>query len=243
MQPAETAVAHDEHMVARRAARASSSSSSASIDPTLRAFAPSGRATCAGVPAEVRRREQPHRIGAGERGRQRVPMHAHASSCSSAARAPRRGAPLPIATAQPVDGGGDGGGVMREIVVDADAGRVAAQLHASAHALERGQRGDALRHGHAGMARGGDAPPARCRHCARRASTTAPRPCGTPSCSTSNREQSAPRRRAPTSARRRRSLRRNLRAASSSPSRAPASRFASRGVGTMRPLPGTMRSR
>ena len=51
---------------------------------------------------------------------------------------------------------GDGGGVMREIVVYRDAAHFAAQLHAALDALEFGERGDGLRHRHAGMARCAD---------------------------------------------------------------------------------------
>ena len=57
---------------------------------------------------------------------------------------------------QAVDGRGDGRRVMREIVVHRDAAHFAAQLHAAFHALEFRERGDRLRHRHAGMARGAD---------------------------------------------------------------------------------------
>ena len=66
-------------------------------------------------------------------------MHAHPHGAG--ARLEHRDDALRAdAPPQAVDGGGDRGRVMREIVVDADAGRRAAQFHAPAHALEARQR-------------------------------------------------------------------------------------------------------
>ena len=60
------------------------------------------------------------------------------------------------APSQSLEGGGDGGRVMCEIVIDVHASGHTRQFHAAAHAGETAQRREGLRHRHTGMVRGCD---------------------------------------------------------------------------------------
>ena len=154
MQAAEAAVAHDEHVIA--AAHRAGQVARQGID--LATYLAAG-AELAGdrlhVPAQIGGRVQPHLVGAGERRRERVAVHPHAHGVRArlehgddARRA--------HAAAQAINGGGDGGRVVREVIVDAYAARLARQLHAPRDALEFLQCRQRPRHRHAGMARRGD---------------------------------------------------------------------------------------
>ena len=63
---------------------------------------------------------------------------------------------MPYPLAEPFERRANRRRVVREIVVDADAPRLPAQLHATAHAGEAAERGDRLGGIDADMARGGD---------------------------------------------------------------------------------------
>ena len=154
---------------------------------------------------------------------------------------------LAYAATQTIQRGVNRGGVMREVVVHADAAHFAAHLHAPRDACERLQRRDGLRDRHARVARRGDgrervlhvvrAHERPLHHAARRAASRAPRSASSPA---------RHRRAAPSTMLRppsRVSRARSLRARSSSPSRASRARRASSAFHTMRPLPGTVRTR
>ncbi len=108
-----------------------------------------------GIPAQIRRREHPHGIGPRQRRPERLAVHTHAHG-GGARLEHGDDALVAHLAAQPVDGRGDRGRVMREVVVHRDAAHFAAQLHAPLHAAELGQRGDGLRTGMPGVTRGAD---------------------------------------------------------------------------------------
>src|SRR5438128_1915955 len=153
MNVTETAVAHDQHMIARPrfiddcvdqrgnfavhfGAATGRRQHRASIPGQTRAVAVHAIGRDQASHERVFHRTEPHRI------RSRLD-HGEDSSVAYLA-------------AQPVDRGGDGRGMMREVVVDGDAIHRAAKLHAAPDAAKRRESGNALLHIHADMTRGGD---------------------------------------------------------------------------------------
>jgi hypothetical protein len=105
------------------------------------------------VPAQVRRRIQPHLVGGAERARQGRLMHAKAHGLG--ARLEHRHDPFAAdAAPQAVERGRDRGRVVRKVIVDFDPRRLSAQLHATGHSPEAPQRIDAALDRYTGMAGG-----------------------------------------------------------------------------------------
>ncbi len=154
MQAAEAAVAHDEHVIARVRRARQLARQRVHIGAAV-ATRSEPRQYRAGVPAEIRRRVQPHLVGAGERAGEGVAMHAHAHGVRARLEH-RDDARRADAAAQAVDGGRDRRRMVRKVVVDAYAVDLAAQLHAARDAREFLQCIERARHLHPGVARGGD---------------------------------------------------------------------------------------
>ena len=107
------------------------------------------------VPANVGRRVQPHFIGAGQRRAESVAMYAKLHGVG--ARLEHRDhACLADAASQTIDGAAHGSGMVREVVVNAHTGHLAAQFHAALHAFELAQRLAGLGGDDAGMPSGGN---------------------------------------------------------------------------------------
>ena len=134
--PPKPPLLHDQHVVAGcERLRRGVATSSSRIVATAARFAPSAATAPRDVPAHVRPRWYSHtRVRAVERLRQRLAMRRRASSCSSAARAPRRCVSRRRLRRRPSIVERDGRRVMREVVVDGDAADLAAQFQPALHA-------------------------------------------------------------------------------------------------------------
>ncbi|MNN53800.1 hypothetical protein D3C81_1685810 [compost metagenome] len=149
MQAAEAAVAHDHHLGAGRGLRLDLFDDRLQRVADLRRNA-AQRGGGGQVPAEVRRRVPVHLVGLQHAVRQAVAVGAelHGIGARLDDRDHRR---IANAFTQTVEGGGDGGRVVGEVVIDSHAVHLGDLLHAPLHALEARQPGDAQFRHHADM--------------------------------------------------------------------------------------------
>src|SRR5215472_13964950 len=124
VQAAEAAVAHDEHVIARTNAACELAREGGDIARGVAAAA-EGREHRTRVPTEICRRVEPYLVRALERRGERVPMHSHAHGVRARLEHRDDARRLADAAAQAVDRGGDGGGMMRKVVVHAYAAHLA----------------------------------------------------------------------------------------------------------------------
>src|SRR6185312_6456828 len=134
VQAAEPAVAHDQRVIAGTQGLRELGSHRVDLRNGVAARAERGYER-GRIPAEIGRREEPHLVRQRERGTERVAMHAHLHRVRAGFEH-RDDALLADAATQPVQSSVNGGRVMREVIVDADAIDLAAQLHAARNARE-----------------------------------------------------------------------------------------------------------
>ncbi|MNO97135.1 hypothetical protein D3C76_888320 [compost metagenome] len=107
------------------------------------------------IPADVRRLEEEHLVGAVEAAGQLFFMHPELHGVGAGLQH-RQDAGFTHLGAQAAEGGLDGGGVVGEVVIDADARHLALELHPPLGGLELAESGNAVLHHDTGMAGGGD---------------------------------------------------------------------------------------
>ena len=140
MQATETAIAHDQHMLAaaQRAEQTLQQRIQRRGHMGTRAQLLHGGWR---IPTEIRRRVDPRLIRASQRLAERIGMHAHAHGVRTWLQH-RDDALRANTSAQTIECGGDGRWMMSEIVIDTDAADGTAQFHAASDTTETAERFD-----------------------------------------------------------------------------------------------------
>ncbi|MNF76592.1 hypothetical protein D3C84_587090 [compost metagenome] len=154
MNAAEAAVAHDQNMIPRAALGHQGVDQGLQIVKHLSRTAHVG-GYLAKVPTDARRLEEEHLVGAVEATCQLLLVHPQFHGVGAGLQH-RQNAGLTHLGTQAAEGGLDGGGVVGEVVIDADARHLALELHPPLGGFELAEGGYAVLHHDTGMAGSGD---------------------------------------------------------------------------------------